>query len=277
MRRVGIVAGGGGLPLAIAEHLRDRGDAPFLARLTPFADAALQAFPGLDLSMGQVGTMFEAFRGAGCTLVCFAGVVRRVDLSHLSLDDGGAALLPRVLAAMPQGDDALLRVMVDATDEAGFQVVGAEYLMADLLCPMGPLGAQAPTPRDERDIAKAAQVAAALGAWDVGQGSVVCDGLVLALEAQEGTDAMLGRVAQLPESIRGSADRRRGVLVKRPKPQQERRIDLPTIGLNTIRLAAEAGLAGVAVQAGAALVMDRAAMIAAADAAGMFVAGVDLA
>jgi hypothetical protein len=101
----------------------------------------------------------------------------------------------------------------------------------------------------------------------------VAGGLVLAVEAQEGTDAMLLRVAGLPPAIRGSPDDRRGVLVKRAKPQQERRIDLPTIGVRTIEGAARAGLAGVAVEAGGALVVDRAAVAAAGDAAGVFVIG----
>jgi DUF1009 family protein len=134
-------------------------------------------------------------------------------------------------------------------------------------------GAHAPSDAHRRDIARAAKVAAATGALDIGQGVVVCDGLVLAVEAQEGTDQMLRRVAELPERLRGTQAARRGVLVKRPKPIQERRIDLPTIGVRTIEGAARAGLSGVAVEAGGALVVRRADVIAAADAAGLFVFG----
>ena len=119
----------------------------------------------------------------------------------------------------------------------------------------------------------AAKVAHAAGAFDVGQGVVVCDGLVLAVEAQEGTDAMLRRVAELPETVRGSPQSRRGVLLKRPKPIQERRIDLPTIGVRTIEGAIAAGLAGVAVEADGALAVGRADVVAAANRAGLFVYG----
>jgi len=123
------------------------------------------------------------------------------------------------------------------------------------------------------DIEVAARVAAATGALDIGQGCVVCDGLVLAVEAQEGTDAMLRRCASLPEAIRGTPQRRRGVLLKRPKPLQERRIDLPTTGVSTVELAAAAGLAGIAIEAGGALMLNRPGMISAAEAQGLFLFG----
>ena len=123
------------------------------------------------------------------------------------------------------------------------------------------------------DIARGASVVAALGDLDIGQGCVVCEGLVLAVEAQEGTDAMLERCAALPETIRGTVNRRRGVLVKRPKPAQERRIDLPTVGVSTVEKVAAAGLAGLAVEAGGALMLGRAEMQATADRLGVFIVG----
>src|SRR5262249_25890747 len=126
------------------------------------------------------------------------------------------------------------------------------------------------------DAAKAMDVAQAIGQLDVGQGAVVCDGLVLAVEAQEGTDAMLARVAELPQEIRGSAEARRGVLAKTPKPIQERRVDLPTTGVQTLERAAAAGLAGVAGEAGAMVVLDREAVTEAADRLGLFVWGAPL-
>jgi hypothetical protein len=145
--------------------------------------------------------------------------------------------------------------------------------MVDLLAQPGAWGAVAPNPQQQKDIASAAKIAAAIGSYDVGQGVVVCDGIVLAVEAQEGTDAMLRRVSELPMTVRGTPEARRGVLVKRPKPIQERRIDLPTMGVRTIEGAAKAGLAGVAVEAGGALVVRRDEVIAAADRAGVFVVG----
>jgi len=214
-----------------------------------------------------------ALREAGCDSIVLIGQVPRVDPRTLQLDEGAIAMLPALLQAAPQGDDALLRAVLSEHEKNGFTIIGAEEAMSDLLAAAGAWGAHAPSIADRRDIARAAAVAAVTGAQDIGQGVVVCDGLVLAVEAQEGTDLMLARVAELPARLRGTPEARRGVLVKRPKPIQERRVDLPTIGVRTIDGAARAGLAGVAVEAGGALVVRRYALIEAANRAGLFVYG----
>jgi DUF1009 family protein len=272
-RKLGVIAGGGELPVVLAEHLAAAQRPYFVARISPLADAALDRHPGASHSLGAMGARMEAMRQAGCDAVVLLGQVARPDLSALELDGGARAMLPSLLAAMPKGDDALLRAVLAEHERAGFRVVGAEEVMADLLAPAGAWGAHAPSTAQRADLVHAAKVAAAVGRFDIGQGVVVCDGLVLAVEAQEGTDAMLHRVADLPPTVRGEPGRRRGVLVKRPKPIQERRIDLPTIGVRTIEGAAAAGLAGVAVEAGGALAVRRADIIAAADGAGLFVYG----
>jgi DUF1009 family protein len=199
--------------------------------------------------------------------------VPRPDVSKLDFDDGAIAMLPAIMAALPQGDDALLRAILSEHERAGFQVVGADAVMGDLLAPEGVWGAVAPTPAQMKDIVKGAKVAHAIGAFDIAQGVVVCDGHVLAMEAAEGTDEMLKRVAALPAPLRGAPERRRGALVKRPKPIQDRRIDLPVVGVRTLDGAAAAGLAGIAVEARGALAVRRDAIVAAADRAGMFVYG----
>jgi UDP-2,3-diacylglucosamine hydrolase len=272
-RKVGMIAGSGALPVAIAHDLQRAGTPMYIARISSLSDPALEAFEGASFGLGAIGALFSAFRSAGCDTVVYAGVVRRADPSTLDFDAEGLALLPKVLSAMREGDDALLRVFVEATEEAGFKVIGAEEAAGGLLVRAGAYGVHAPQGATVSDIARGAQVAAAIGAWDVGQGVVVCEGLVLAVEAQEGTDAMLMRVAGLPATLRGRGDVRRGVLVKRPKPAQERRIDLPTIGLQTIENAAAAGLIGIAVEAGAALFLQQNEAIARADALGLFVFG----
>lgn len=271
--KLGIIAGGGELPVVLAEHCAASGRPYFVARVTPYADAALGAHPGASHNLGHMGARMEAMREAGCDAVVLLGQVPRQDPRHLNLDAGGMAMVPALLAAAPQGDDALLRAVLSEHERAGFRVIGADEAMAELLATPGTWGALAPSPAQQKDIARAAKIALAIGAYDVGQGVVVSDGIVLAVEAQEGTDAMLRRVSELPLAVRGTPEARRGVLVKRPKPIQERRIDLPTIGVRTIEGAAKAGLAGIAVEAGGALVVRRAEVIAAADRAGIFVVG----
>lgn len=270
-RKLGIIAAAGDLPVALAEHCAATGQAYFVARVAPFASEALNAHPGATHDLSAMGARIEALKQAGCDTITFVGQAPRPNFGALAFDERGLAMLPALAAAAREGDDALLRALLDEHARAGFAVIGADEAMADLLAPAGALGAHAPAGLD--DTARAAKVVAAMGAFDIGQGAVVCDGLVLAVEAQEGTDEMLARVARLPASVRGTALARRGVLVKRPKPNQDRRVDLPVIGVRTIEGAAAAGLAGVAVEAGAALLVRRDKIIAAADGAGLFVYG----
>lgn len=273
-RKLGVVAGGGALPLRVAEAALESGRPVHVIAIDGFADAeAVSRFPHETAGVGEIGKMIDAFKRAGCDAVTFAGVVKRPDLSKVKVDFAGAKLLPKALMAARKGDDALLRVILEAFEKAGFEVLGAEAAAGGLKADEGVLGALSPGAEHAEDIAKALEIARVMGEADIGQGAVVCDGLVLAVEAQEGTDRMLARVAELPAEIRGNLQARRGVLAKAPKPVQDRRIDLPTIGVATVEGAARAGLAGVVVEAGGALVIDRAAVAAAADAAGLFVLG----
>ncbi len=179
-----------------------------------------------------------------------------------------------MIAAALKGDDALLRAVVDMFEREGMRVVGAAEAAPDLIAKEGVMGRVKPSPANEADIAQAFGIARAIGALDVGQAAIVCEGLALAVEAAEGTDAMIARVAQLPEHFRGSKGKPRGVLVKAPKPIQDGKTDLPVVGVETIRRAAEVALAGVAVEAGGALFVDRDAIVAEADRLGLFLVGV---
>lgn len=275
MRKLGLIAGGGNLPIEIAEHCERLGRPFFVVRLKGFADEALDRFPGATIGVAELGKAIQTLKRAGCEAVTMAGLVERPDFASLTPDLRGLKALPGIVAAARKGDDALLRQVLGEFEKDGFLVEGAHQVMGDLTLPRGALGRIAPSPEQVADIQRALQVARAIGDLDIGQGAVVCDGLVLAVEAQEGTDAMLRRVAGLPESIRGSVQAPRGVLAKAPKPIQETRIDLPTVGLNTIRRAANAGLAGVAGEAGRVLVLDRDEVITLADDLGLFVVGVE--
>ena len=274
MPKLGLIAGGGGLPLALAEHCQRTERPYFVIRLKGFAEPPLDSHPGESAGIAEIGRIVRLAREAGCEALCFAGIVRRPDFAALKPDLRGVTWLPGAVMAARNGDDALLRFLMSGFEKEGFAIEGAHEVMDELSLPAGPLGAHAPQAAHGADIARAIETAGAIGALDIGQGAVVCDGLVLAVEAQEGTDAMLRRVAELPASLRGTPERRRGVLAKIPKPIQEERVDLPTIGLTTIEAADRAGLSGVVGLAGRMLVLDREAVVAAADAAGLFIAGV---
>jgi len=270
---LGIIAGLGELPVAIASHAAASGQGVFVLRLKGFEEPALAEYPGDVVGLGEIGGVLDKLKTAGCKDVVFAGIVKRPNFKDLKLDMRGALLLPRVIKEARKGDDALLRVLVSEFEKHGFNVIGSEEANRALLAPPGLISGPAPTDEQMADIRHAAHVAAEIGRLDIGQGCIVCDGLVLAVEAQEGTDGMLKRCAELPEDVRGTAVARRGVLVKRPKPVQERRIDLPTTGVSTVELAAAAGLAGIAVEAGGALLLRRSDMEAAAEQHGIFIYG----
>lgn len=275
MTKLGLIAGGGGLPLALAEQCL-QSNRPFIViRLKGFADPSLGAFAGGEVGLGEFQKCFDLLRAAGCEAVCLAGKVNRPDFSALKLDRRGVAVLPGALMAARKGEDALLRYIVRQFEQEGFAVEGAHEVSGALTLGQGALGRLTPQGEDLADLTLGFEVAGQIGRLDIGQGVVVCRGLVLAVEAQEGTDAMLARCAELPRPLRGAPGHLKGVLVKRCKPAQEQRIDLPTIGVATVEGAARAGLAGVAGETGRTLIMDRAAVIETANRMGLFIYGQD--
>ncbi len=271
--KLGLIVGGGELPASLADLCRVTGRPYFVLRLRGFADPQMATHPGAEVGIAELTRVFDLLHQEKCRAVCLAGNVRRPDFGKLKPDLRAIKFLPGVLAAALKGDDALLRHLIDQFEREGFNVEGAQDVAANLLLAEGPLGRIAPTAEHDADIAQAVKLAKAIGALDVGQAAVAAKGVVLALEAQEGTDALLSRCAVLPQELRGDADHRAGVLAKWPKSIQERRVDLPTIGVATVEGAAAAGLAGIVAEAGATLVMNRDALIAAADRLGLFVVG----
>ncbi|HYC68777.1 UDP-2,3-diacylglucosamine diphosphatase [Brevundimonas sp.] len=273
MSKLGLIAGGGALPLSVAARCEAEGRPVFVVRLAGFADPHLSRYPGVDAGMAEIGRVLSALKKAGCDAVCFAGTVNRPDFKSLKPDFKGMTLLPGIIAEAAKGDDALLRKILSVFEGEGYAIQGADDILGGETMPPGALGAITPTPEQLQDLRKALHVAEKAGELDIGQGAVVCDGLVLAVEAQEGTDAMLARVAALPSDLRGSSADRRGALGKAPKPIQDLRVDMPVMGARTIELAAAAGLAGVGGVAGKLILIDHAAIVEAADRLGLFVWG----
>ncbi len=270
---LGILAGAGELPIVIAEALSEGGRAVFIVRIEGFASERLGRWNGISASLGELGRTISALRGAGCRSVVFAGKVDRPDLRTLKLDAFGQASLPGLLLAAGSGDDTLLSALARLFETEGFDPVAPLDVAAGLACATGHLAGPSPDDLIAADFAKGWRIAGLIGAEDIGQGCIVAGGLVLAVEAAEGTDEMLRRAASLPLSLRGRKGGRRGVLVKRAKPGQDRRMDLPVIGRDTVRLAAEAGLAGIGIEAGGSLVVGRESVFEAARALGLTLAG----
>ncbi|WP_339112643.1 UDP-2,3-diacylglucosamine diphosphatase LpxI [Thioclava sp. GXIMD2076] len=200
----------------------------------------------------------------GVTHVVFAGSLSRPKIEPEMFDLKTAQLVPRLVGAMQQGDDATLRAVIELFSEWEIETLGIHEILPQLLPPAGfRLGTI--SERDEKDAERAAAIHAAMGEADVGQGCVVSNGLCLAVETQPGTDAMLEFVAQHKALNPGG-----GVFFKAPKPTQDRRIDLPVIGPQTVAQVARAGLKGIVIEAGGVMVLDQAATAAAATEAGLF-------
>jgi DUF1009 family protein len=277
MRKLGLIAGGGDLPRAVAQSARADGREVFVIGLIGSlgqADGWIGDFPHEMASPGAPGQAFKSFRREGVTEILLAGKVDRPNFSDLKLDMKGIALLPRALKAARQGDDALLRFLVTMFEEEGFRAIGVAEAAPGLVCGEGALGRLHPDDDHRADMARGFAIVRALGALDVGQAAVVCEGLCLAVEAAEGTDRMIERVGTLRPALRGTPEKKRGVLVKALKPTQDAKTDMPVIGVATVERAHAVGLAGIGLEAGGALIVDKAAVAARADALGLFIAGV---
>ena len=255
-----LIAGAGGLPAALVAALPQR---PLICALDGFQPAGLTVDQLFRVE--RLALFLRWLDDQGVTEVCFAGAVQRPRLDPSLFDPQTATMVPRLLAAMGQGDDATLREVLAIFAEHGFALRGVAEI-APHLVPGAGVYAGTPGPQDEKDAACAESIVAAMGAVDVGQGCVVAGGLCLAVETLPGTDAMLGFVAQIPAALRPA----RGLFYKAPKPTQDRRIDLPALGVQTVRNAAAAGLGGICWQAGGVICLDLPAMQAEATARGLF-------
>jgi UDP-2,3-diacylglucosamine hydrolase len=272
---VAIICGGGSFPGAVAEAVARRGRQPVLFGIKGWADAkVVERYAHHWIAIGQVGRFFRLVRAESCRDVLLIGTVLRPPLSQIRLDWLTIRLLPRAAAFFRGGDDKLLAGVASVLESGGLRVIGLHEVASEVLVPEGVLGRYQPAERDKADITLALKLIAALGAFDVGQAAIVADNNVLAVEAAEGTDNLLARIADLRGQHRVTTPPGVGVLVKAPKPGQDRRFDLPSIGPRTIEYAARAGLAGVAVTAGSTIIAEPTQVAAAADRAKMFFVGV---
>jgi len=266
--KVGIIAGTGDLPLRLAESCRAQGRDVFAVTFEGenenpgFAAAGI---PNAKVGIGSVGKTLSLLKQHKCEELVLIGKFQRPSLSSLKVDFRGARLLPKVARAT--GDDSILGVIMAEFEREGFRVVGADTLMPKLRADEGAFGQHSPDDLAQRDIAFGRAVLEALGPFDIGQAIIVERGRVIGIEGPEGTDNLIARCAPLLH------EKGVGVLVKARKLGQDERADLPAIGPRTVKTCADAGLAGIAVEADGAIVIDKTGTAAEADARGLFVIG----
>ena len=261
MTRTAVIAGQGLLAPAVIAHL----DAPLVYALDGYAPDGVDAAP---FRLERLVPFLDSLLDQDVARVIFVGAIRRPRLDPEMFDNRTAQLVPRIMMAMQSGDDAALRAVLDVFQEHGLDVASVQDIAPDMIPQAGVLTGD-PSAADRRDAERAVAILAAFGPLDVGQGAVVVQGQCLAIETLPGTQAMLD-FAQLHSGLRPNPTGAKGVFYKAPKPGQDRRIDLPVIGPDTVSQAAAAGLAGIAWEAGGVILLDRDETIRRAEQAGMF-------
>lgn len=273
---VAVISGGGLLPMQVVESIEARGGKAYVIAIRNEACEAILRRADIVLGWGQIGKLFSSMKRAGCRqVVLIGGVSRRPDFTSILGDPGTLMRLPRILRAMLGGDDSLLVKVIGIFEGEGFQVVGAKDVAPEILVGAGALGQVTPSADALEDLRLACEATKLLGALDIGQAAVAIKGRVVALEGAEGTDLMLKRCVDLRALGRIKTPSGVGVLVKTVKPQQDKRVDLPAIGPATVENLVEAGLAGVAVEAGGAVLAEPEKTVQLANKASVFIYGFD--
>ena len=271
-----ILCGGGDFPLRVAEAARRAGRNPLMIGIVGSADKRIEVFTHFWVHMGQVGKLFAGLKQHSIADIVIVGAMTRPEIGDLRLDWGALKRAPGMAPFFRGGDNRLLVGLARMFENEGLRIVGAHEIAPDLLAPAGVWGGREIPAQARADAEKGAALIAALSPFDAGQGVVVANGRVIAIEAAEGTDAMLARVAELRAARRLRFRGRVGVLVKAPKANQDLRLDMPAVGLGTVEAARRAELEGVALAAGRVLIADREEMLREAARAGMFVMGMTL-
>ena len=274
LSKLAVISGGGALPVEVARYLKRTGRPYTVVRIESLSDPELDTHPGHILSLGDFAKLFQILATEQVKAVTMCGYVQRPDFDTMQKDHG-AQHLQAIQSAGRGGDDSLLRQVAQVIVSQGYHIEGAHEANPDLLIGADLQAGPDPSLEAMEDAQEAMRVAAAIGALDIGQAVVVAGRITLAVEAQEGTQNMLSRITSLNPSLRGTPNQRKGVLAKLAKPIQDIRLDMPTIGLQTVEDVAAAGLCGIVARRHALLIVDKAAVYARATELGIFIYGHD--
>lgn len=273
--KLALIAGGGQLPVEVAEYAARTNRPYIVVRIEGLSDEALNAHPGHTLGLGDFARLFEILAIEQCKAVTMCGYVQRPDFNSFDQGAANTQALSSIQQAGRGGDDSLLRQVAKVIASQGYHIEGAHEANPDLLIAGGLQAGPDPSPEAMEDAQEALRIASAIGGLDIGQAVVVAGRVTLAVEAQEGTQNLLKRIPTLPANVRGSLAQRKGVLAKLPKPIQDLRLDMPTIGISTVEDASAAGLSGIVGREDHLLIVDKPAVFAKAAELGLFIYGLD--
>lgn len=271
---LGIIAGAGTLPFEVAEAVRTTGRSVYILGIEGFVSDAIRAWPHGMFRLGTIAAPIRLLREATCTDLVLTGRVERPNLTNLRIDGKAITTLPKILAVMKRGgDDTMLSGLIGLIEDEGFRVVGIPEIAPALVAGTARIGTREPSKADLADMEIGFQALKHMGSLDIGQAVVVIDQRIVAVEAAEGTDAMVRRVVELRKAGRVRGKTGTGVLVKAPKPGQDLRIDMPVIGPETARAVSDARLAGIGIEAGGVLIAGREALEKEISDSGLFLVG----
>lgn len=268
MGKLGIIAGGGELPSFVANVAKNQGREVFLVAIKGITELTLlQDFDYQTVKLGQAGKALKILKNKGVSDLVFIGHIKRPSFKEIAMDFWTARTVAKWGMSI-FGDNSLLSSIIKVVEKEGFKVIGIQDISSDFIAPRGVYGKVKPDKIAEIDIQQGYKIAKSLGGLDIGQSVIVQQGMVIGVEAIEGTDALIKRCKDLQRKGAG------GVLVKTCKPLQDNRIDLPTVGINTLQNVNNAGLRGIAIEAGKSLIVRFDDFVKQADSLGLFVIGI---
>ncbi|MGE0230903.1 MAG: LpxI family protein [Flavobacteriaceae bacterium] len=272
--RLAIIAGSGPMPGHIARSAARAGESPFIFAIRGETDMDLAGFEHAVVAISQISTAHAIATGKGIGRVACAGNFRRPDFDDIKWEWGALKAVPKLLQLRMGGDDRANTIIADVIEAFGFRLVGPLEIAPDIATPTGALTRKKPDRAARADVECGLTAIRQMGPLDIGQAVVAASGRIVAVEAAEGTDAMVERCAALRANGRFRVRPPSGVLVKAAKPGQDRRLDLPVAGVKTVEMAIAAQLAGIALEAGSVLIPERHEMRKLADEAGLFIVGI---
>ena len=269
--KLGILAGGGPLPKYLTDHCQEIGRDCFIIQLLKNANAEnINGVPGKWVRIGAAGRIIKLLKNQKVEEVVMVGNVSRPSIINIFPDWGGIKFLAKVGVGALGGDNSLLTAIANELEREGFKVVGIDELLTDLLAPTGPFGRFLPSDGQLNYIRYGIEHAQIIGRQDKGQAVVIQKDRLIGTEDKNGTDHLILHCDN------SSSDFEKPILIKIKKPDQDRRIDLPTIGPRTVELAARCGFSGIVVESLHTLVVDKQSVTKIADESGMFVLGVTI-
>jgi DUF1009 family protein len=267
IKKLAIIAGSGYLPKHVYDACQHNGIKCELIILEGETSPELfNDAKNIKFKAHKISQILRYIRKIGATHLTLAGKVKRANISKLLLDLKGAKLFAMIIKK-GLNDNAILKTILEFIEEEGLKIIAPEKVAPSIILHKGPLSKAKPNTSAKEDIKLGLKILKGIASYDVGQALIMQHGLVLGVEAAEGTDELIKRCGEIKQNGEGP------ILIKIVKPEQDKRIDLPCIGPDTILMAHKYGIRGIAAEAGSTLILDQSNTLKLADKLKIFIFG----